>query len=237
MKKNTSEPSKAVIYLRVSTGEQAESGLGLEAQESKCREYAERNGLDVAAVFTDAAVSGAAPWEECPGLLDALNTIDADTVLLVAKRDRLGRDTFRLAMIQAETQKRHARIVSAAGEGTATDEPADVLMRHIIDAFGEYERLIIAARTRAALAAKRNRKERLGTTPLGYITLSDGELVPEPEEQATVKRARELRSEGCSLRSIAATLTDEGRKTKRGGTWQANTVAKVLATRYVEALA
>ena len=44
---------------------------------------------------------------------------------------------------------------SAAGEGTDTDGPTDILMRRIVDAFGEYERLIIKARTKAALRSRR----------------------------------------------------------------------------------
>jgi len=227
----------AVIYLRVSTGEQVESGLGLEAQELRCREYAERNGWDVVAVYTDAGISGAAAVDECPALLDALDAADGNTVLLVAKRDRLGRDSFRLAMIEHHAGKKGARIVSAAGEGTNTDEPADVLMRRIVDAFSEYERLIIKARTRAALNSKKVRRERLGTTPLGYRTDADGAVTADVDELATVARARELRAAGCTFRAIAATLTAEGRKTKRGGTWAAATVAGLVKPRYLETCA
>lgn len=224
----------AVIYLRVSTAEQADSGLGLEAQDARCREYAQTHGLTVAAVYTDAAVSGAAPLDECPALMDALAALDTGAVLLVAKRDRLGRDAFRLAMVEREAQKRRARIVSAAGEGTETDDPADVLMRRIVDAFAEYERLIIKARTRAALNAKRTRRERLGTTPLGYVTRADGAVHPNPAELVTVERARDLRAEGHTLRAIARMLTVEGHRTKRGGAWAPATVAGLLKPRYLE---
>ncbi len=53
-------------------------------------------------------------------------------------------------------------------------------------------------------------------------------------EQVTVARARELRQSGLSMRKIAAKLTDEGHKTKRGGRWQAETISKILKTRYIE---
>jgi DNA invertase Pin-like site-specific DNA recombinase len=82
--------------------------------------------------------------------------------LLVAKRDRLGRDPIVVAMIESAVVRKGARIVSAAGEGTEGDEPSHVLMRHLIDAFAEYERLIIVARTKAALQAKKARGERVG---------------------------------------------------------------------------
>lgn len=48
------------------------------------------------------------------------------------------------------------------------------------------------------------------------------------QEAATVARAVELKSEGLSLRAIAERLTLEGRRTKRGGTWSAEAIRKVL---------
>ena len=52
----------AVVYLRVSTDEQAESGLGLAAQEYACRMLAGNAGLSVEAVHIDDGVSGAVPF-------------------------------------------------------------------------------------------------------------------------------------------------------------------------------
>jgi DNA invertase Pin-like site-specific DNA recombinase len=41
-------PIQAVFYIRVSTDEQADHGVSLEAQEAKLRAYCERRGLGVA---------------------------------------------------------------------------------------------------------------------------------------------------------------------------------------------
>jgi DNA invertase Pin-like site-specific DNA recombinase len=60
-------------------------------------------------------------------------------VLLVAKRDRIGRlDPLPMAMIESAVRRKRARIVSAAGEGTENDDPSSILMRRMIDAFAEY---------------------------------------------------------------------------------------------------
>jgi DNA invertase Pin-like site-specific DNA recombinase len=151
-------------YLRVSTGEQAESGAGLKAQEDACQRWATRGGAGLAGEYRDEGVSGTAPLEARQGLLAALGKLKAGDVLLVAKRDRLARDPIVLAMIEAAVARRKARIVSAAGEGTEGDGPSDVLMRRIVDAFAEYERLVIRARTKAALVAKKARRERTGSS-------------------------------------------------------------------------
>src|SRR5437764_9809588 len=105
-------------------------------------------------------------------------------------------------MIVRLIAKRVARVISAAGEGTDSDDPAALLMRRLIDSFAEYERALIAARTRAALAAKRRRGERVsGIVPFGYRLGEDGRtLLPAVEEQRTVALIRSLRASGRSLR-------------------------------------
>ena len=150
----TTEMPKAAIYLRVSTEEQALNANGLNAQEDTARAYVARNGWDLFGVFTDAGVTGSVGLEKRPAMLDAIAAIGKGDVLLVAKRDRIGRlEPLPMAMIEAAVRRRGARIVSAAGEGTEDDDPASILMRRMIDAFAEYERLVIKARTKAALRA------------------------------------------------------------------------------------
>src|SRR4051794_36760887 len=96
---------RAVVYLRVSTDEQAESGLGLDAQRAACRSLAARLGWDVAAAFQD-EMSGGLKLDQRIVLLDAIAALGRGDVLLVAKRDRLGRgDVMTTAMIEAAVQR------------------------------------------------------------------------------------------------------------------------------------
>src|SRR5690606_20526464 len=94
-------------------------------------------------------------------------------LLLVTRRDRLARDVVKAAMIERLAARHGARVVSAAGEGEG-DDPASSLMRRMIDAFAEYERAILKARTKAALAVKKARGERVGSIPYGKRLGSDG---------------------------------------------------------------
>jgi DNA invertase Pin-like site-specific DNA recombinase len=68
-----------------------------------------------------------------PGADQAIVALKRGDVLLVAKRDRLGRDVYEVLGIQRLIARRGARVVSAAGEGTDADSPSDVLMRGLID--------------------------------------------------------------------------------------------------------
>jgi DNA invertase Pin-like site-specific DNA recombinase len=213
---------RAIGYLRVSTDKQAESGLGLEAQDASVTASAARLGLPLAAVFTDAGTSGSLGIEDRPVLLEAVAALKRGDVLIVAKRDRIGRDVIAVAMIERLVTKRGARIVSAAGEGTDTgDDPAGVLMRRLIDSFAEYERLIIGARTKAALAAKRKRGERISRfIPYGYQLADDRRtLEPLGAEQAILGDMREQRAAGDSFQGIANRLNARGLRTRVGSPW------------------
>ena len=64
----TAEPTKCVIYSRCSTGKQAESGLGLEAQLEQCKRVALAKGLEIIGVESDPGVSGSDALADRPGL-------------------------------------------------------------------------------------------------------------------------------------------------------------------------
>ncbi len=212
-------------YIRVSTDGQAASGLGLEAQQAAITSAAARLGIPVAQWFTDAAVSGAASLEARPGLMAAVQALRRWDVLICAKRDRLGRDVLNVAMLVRLVQRKGGRIVSAADEGTDGNSPADALMRTMLDAFAEFERALIATRTKAALKAKRARGYRAGNVPFGFVAAPDGQLHANAEEQQVIGLIATLRSTGLSLRAIAAELNRQGYTTRRWTPWRHEYVA------------
>jgi DNA invertase Pin-like site-specific DNA recombinase len=220
---------RAIGYLRVSTDKQADSGLGLEAQQAALEAAAVRVGLPLVQTFTDTGLSGALGASDRPALMEAVGALRRGDVLLVAKRDRLGRDVVALALVERLIQRKGARVVSAAGEGTGSDDPQSVLMRRLLDSFAEYERLIIGQRTKVALRAKRQRGERFsGLAPFGYRFAAGGQLEPAADEQAILGLIRECRAAGFSLRTIAAELNRQGVTTRSGSAWQFEYIRSVL---------
>ncbi len=201
----------AIAYLRVSTSEQE---LGPEAQRAAVERWATANGVTVVAWCVDQGVSGGAEIDKRPGLQQALDALREQSagILVVAKRDRLARDVVLAALIERLAQKDGAKVVSAAGEGgDDINDPSSMLMRRIVDAFAEYERALIRARTKAALRVKKDRGERAGNIPFGFRLRSDGRSVePNADEQAAAARARELRAQGVSIRGIVGALAREG---------------------------
>lgn len=231
---------RIVGYIRVSTDEQAVSGLGLDVQRAAIRATSERLGLPIAHISADEGVSGSKDQADREGFMEALSLLEKGDVLVVAKRDRLARDTMIAGMIERLVARKKARIVSAAGEGSDDDTPTGQLMRRIVDAFAEYERLIIAFRTRGALRAKRARGDVAGNVPYGYGSVPTGDgrttkrgrparrLYPIESEQSTLSFIRERRASGDSLRTICALLTERGIMSRSGRRWHPDTVRGLL---------
>lgn len=204
-----------VGYCRVSTAEQADSGLGLEAQRQAIRSECERRGWELVAVEEDAGVSGKVTSR--PGLqraLDACRRGEADG-LVVAKLDRLSRSVQHAAQLLAEAEREGWALV-ALDLGVDLSTPAGEVMAHVLAAIAQFERRLIGQRTKDALAVKRAEGVRLGRP----------QVLP---GQVVARIARE-RAAGRSLQAIADALNGEGIATAHGGAkWWPSTVGKVLA--------
>jgi DNA invertase Pin-like site-specific DNA recombinase len=215
-----------VGYIRVSTEDQALSPFG---QRAALEAWCERNQATLTSVHEDLAVSGGSPLEDRAGLMAAMDALldDGAGVLLVVKRDRLARDVMIAGMLERLVDANGATIVSADGMGNGVGPEAE-LMRNIVNVFAQYERALIRFRTKAALAVKRTRGERLGELPYGKRATPEGKLEDDPNELRATARVLELRRAGTSIRGIAAQLNAEG-VPARGSGWHKTTVERLLA--------
>ena len=223
---------KAAIYLRVSTEEQANSGLGLEAQLAACQAVAAKYDVGSFEVFTDAGVSGSTPVAKRLGLTAALAYLRKGDVLIVAKRDRLSRTMAISIELEELLKSRRATLVSANGEGSGSEseDVGSLMQRRMFQVFAEIERGMIRDRTRAALQAKKARGERVGSIPYGYQLTSDGtRLEVSQREQEVIALVRRLQAEGLSQRAIVARLNTEGAQTRTGNSWSKTQIARILA--------
>jgi DNA invertase Pin-like site-specific DNA recombinase len=194
-------PTVAIGYVRVSTEEQS---LGPEAQRAALERWAQSRGVRLAVVLEDHGISGGASVEKRPGLLAALAALreHGAGLLVAAKRDRIARDTVIAAMVEQAAGRAGAMLTTADGSSDGAG-PEGALMRGIVDVFAAYERGVIRARTRAALAVKRTRGERIGVVPYGYSLAADGvHLEENPAEQSVLAAIREMRAAGLSLRAV-----------------------------------
>lgn len=210
-----------IAYYRVSTAKQGRSGLGLEAQREAVRSYLNGGSWSLLGEFVEVESGKRADRPQLGKALDACRLTGA--VLVIAKLDRLSRDAHFLLGLE-----------KAGVEFVATDLPnANRLTVRLMAVIAQEEREMIAARTKAALAAAKARGKRLGGWRGGpKVNSSLGREAIQERADAYAARVapsvRELHGEGRSLRQIAAGLTERGIRTPRGGVWTADAVRRVL---------
>lgn len=147
-------------YVRVSTTDQAESGLGLAAQRAAIESEAARRGWDVEWV-EDAGRSGATL--DRPALTAMLAKIRRGDVLVVAKLDRLSRSLMDFAGLMSRAHAEGWAVV-ALDLGLDLTTPSGELMANVMATFAHFERRLISQRTKEAMAQLKGKK-RLGAPP------------------------------------------------------------------------
>jgi DNA invertase Pin-like site-specific DNA recombinase len=189
-----------VAYLRVSTDEQVQSGLGLEAQRAAVEQEAARRGWSVV-WEVDEGVSG--KLRNRPALDRALARLRAGEAqaLVVAKMDRLGRSVIQASDV-LETARRQKWDLIVLDLGMDLTTPHGKAMAQMLAVFAELEREMISARTKAALGAARARGTRLGR--------------PRQIDPSLLARIVAMNAAGASYRQIAAALTTDGIPTPTG---------------------
>ena len=217
---------QAVAYYRVSTARQGRSGLGIDAQRATVARFAEVEGFEIAAEFVEAeSGKGADALERRPELAAALATgRSLKCPVLVAKLDRLSRDVAFVAGLMAQ---KVPFIVAELGID------ADPFMLHLYAALAEKERRLIGERTKAALAARKDRGAKLGNPRNAREAAAIGRQSIVEEANALAANVMpiiaSLRESGVrDLRGIAAALNDRGVRTARGGRWHVSNAKNVI---------
>jgi DNA invertase Pin-like site-specific DNA recombinase len=210
-----------IKYYRVSTRSQADSGLGLLAQQRDIdlylSTYAE-TPWEVIADFTDVQ-SG--KDDNRPELQKAMTLAEeTGATLLIAKLDRISR---RVSFISAIMERKKLNLT------VATMPNADKFQLHIYAALAEQEREFISLRTKQALAPLKGTGKLGGNR--GNIDKANeaARALADAHAAKVMDTVLPLKEAGRTLQQIADTLNKSGVKTARGGKWHPTTVKNVLA--------
>ncbi len=224
---------RTVAYIRVSTEDQAITGVSLDAQEARITAYAVAMGFDLSEIIQDAGVSAKTMLR--PGIGRILDEVRAGTIerVVILKLDRITRSTRDLAELLETFAKADAALVSVS-ESLDTKSAAGRLVVNMLGVVAQWEREAIAERTATALGHKRTTSQVYGPTPFGYRR--EGKtLLPEAFEQAALTEALRLDRAGVSFRAIGRALTELGVKPHRGVAWHASSVRAMLRSKMVAA--
>lgn len=220
---------RVVGYTRVSTAEQV-NGFGLDVQECAIRDYCKAHGLRLVRVLSDEGQSGSNGLDNRVGLAEALAIAERGAVegIVVYRLDRLARDLLLQETVMGRMRSAGAEVLSVTEPDIDSENATRILVRQVLGAIAQYERAVIRGRMMAGKAAKVARGGYGGGRPRFGFRAEGGTLVPDTEEQAVIALARQLRSDGLSLREIASRLDASGATPKAGGTWHPIQVRRIL---------
>ena len=231
-----------VLYFRVSTRGQEESGLGIEAQHRAIADYISRNPGEVLGEYTETETGKSI--KKRPELRKALlHAKAANAILIIAKLDRLARN---VAFVSA--------LMESGQEFVACDIPtANKFTIHVLAAVAEEETRLISKRTKEALAVLKSQGVALGSARPGHWDGMTKNGLHSREEQrrlgcrkgreaaqqivATemmqryepiIPWIRELRESGCTLQAIVDQLNLRGYLTRRGNRWSKASLHRLI---------
>lgn len=200
-------------YLRVSTEEQAHSGLGLAAQRDTITRYADGHGWDLIWYVDEGLSAKSLDRPQLQAALARLHVIpkrrDVDGIV-VAKLDRLSRSVHDFSGILKLAAARKWAVV-AIDLGVDTSTPTGKLVANVMMSVAEWEREVIGERTSVAMQAAKRQGRHMGRVS----------VLP----QSTADRLLTLRVTH-TLAWAAAQLNAEGFTTATGASWSANNVGK-----------
>lgn len=218
---------RAIGYLRVSTQEQAEEGVSLGAQRAKINAWCAVSDYHLGDIFEDAGISGSRTSNR-PGLITAIEALNKGDALVVYSLSRFARSTRDTLDLAEQIERKGADLVSLT-ERIDTTTAAGKMVFRMLAVLAEFERDQISERTKAALAHKKSKGERIGTVPYGYQLDSDGiRLVSNASEQEVLHHIGKLRRIGYPLRAISDQLNRDGIKTRRGSQWRHQYIDNLL---------
>lgn len=219
---------KAYGYIRVSTEEQANKGVSLDAQADKIQTYAALKDLDLVKIIRDEGLSGKDLAR--PGLQQLLELVrkeEADAII-VYKLDRLTRSTSDLLHLVEEVFRKGNTRFYSISEEIDTDSAVGKFFLTIMGAMAQMEREVISERVKSALGYKKQQGHSLGLVPYGFERI-DGELVKNPEEQRILRRMKRWHKEGLGYKRIADRLNEKSIKPRRKKSkWHASTVHHIF---------
>lgn len=224
---------KVIGYIRVSTDEQATEGISLEVQKDRIIHYCQQFGLNLVDIYQD-------EWTgkelARPGLQAALATmVQRDALLMSVSLCRISRSVGDWHYLLDTYFGRSARYkflaFDVAGVDAKTAAGETLIYFRAVMAQGEVSQT--SERTLHAMRALKAKGIACGALPYGkeYSDRLDADgrrvVVENPAKMATIRRVRELHSQGKGIKTIADTLTAEGRPPPKKS-WNTDSVRRIL---------
>lgn len=212
-----------IVYYRVSTNKQGESGLGLEAQKKQVDDYLKsKNDVVVLNEYVEIDSGKKVNRIELNNAVAEAKKNKA--ILLVAKLDRVARNV-KLFLELLDQVKIEFTDLPSLSNGTSDSR----LVLTQLSAIAEWEASKISERTKQALQAKKARGEPMGVMGKENIKATLGKRKEQADEFAKELASMIIPlSETMSQRKLVDCLNQRGVKSPTGKEWRLNSLQNVL---------
>jgi site-specific DNA recombinase len=210
---------KAVIYCRVSTKEQVEDGNSLTTQEKLCKEYALKNGYEIAEVFIEQGESAKnADRTQLKRLIEfCTNKKNGIQAVIAYKVDRIARNIDDYRYIRVLLKRYNVEIKSTSEY--FEDTPAGRFMENIIANVAQFDNDVRTERSVNGMRDAMREGRYVWIAPFGYSNMKvAGKSTIVPNEKAAVIRKLfvEVAKNEQSVDALRRKLHKEGLTTKKG---------------------
>ncbi len=218
---------RAVGYVRVSTDDQAQNGVSLEAQEVKIRAYCVAKDWELLNIIRDEGCS--AKDLNRPGMQKIIEGAKTQLfdVVVTLKLDRLTRSVKDLGYLVEDVFNKYRVAFSSLQDNFDTSTANGRMVMNILATIAQWERDIISERTRDAMQFMKQSLKLVGAVPFGFDN-GNGQLTPNPVEMKIAQDIVSLKQGGRSYQNISDHLNAQGTASKNGGNWYPKTVLGVL---------
>ncbi len=219
---------RAILYARVSTKEQAESGYSLAQQLEALREYAAGEGYEVLEEIKDPGQSGASLVRPGMDQVRDLVATGGVSVVLAQDRDRFAREPAYMYLLKQEFAEHGAKIHALNDQGDGS--PEGELTDGILDQVAKYQRASMAEKSRRGKLQKaREGKVVAGHTPnygFRFNATRDGYLVDKEKMRIVRRIFRMVGEEGVTTHGVTKVFESEGVKSPAGSRYWSKRIVK-----------
>ncbi|HEX2866981.1 MAG TPA: recombinase family protein [Ignavibacteriales bacterium] len=208
--------SVAVIYLRVSTSKQAETGFSLENQLSRLQAYALVHNYTNVKVISDEGISGRSTKNRV-GFNEMIELVKSRecSAIIVYSLSRFARNV-KDTIETIDLLNKYGVSFHSLTESIDTTTAVGRFFLTTLSALAQLESEQMGERIKSVLEHKKDKGERIGQVPFGYND-ENGILVDNSDELETIKLVKSLKDEqGLSYDKIAEELIRQERKNKKG---------------------
>lgn len=215
---------RGVIYARFSSHAQREESI--EQQIDECREFAQKNGIEIVGVYSDEAISGRTDVRpEFQRMMRDAAKSQFD-VVIAYKSNRISRHMLHALQYQDRLERLGISTLYAREEFGNT--PSGRFALRMMQSMNQFYSENMAEDIKRGLMDNAKQCKANGSLPYGYKRGADGRFEIVPAEADIVRLIFDDCVHGVPYVETARKLNGEGLRTRRGKTWTDSTFIRLL---------